>query len=287
MTNKNNNTNNTNAFFNGKYMPINEVKISPFDRGFLLGDSIYEVVPVYDGKTLGGAQHFQRLMDGLNAIAIESPYTLSDWEGICAPVVLPNQQAQLLYIQITRGAQQTRNHRFPIETSPTVLIFSIPFSPPIDINYQGCAAHLQTDLRWQRCDIKSTSLIANVLAYQQLHSDGASNDEALLVRDALVVEAPSSNLFMVKNTVIFTPPTDNILSGVTRGLILEIAKKLAIEVQEQAPDVQMLMQADEIWVSNSMEELKPIISVDGQPIGPGVPGEIWKQVFTAYQLLKG
>jgi len=284
MTNKNSKTL---AFFNGSYMSIDKVAISPFDRGFLLGDSIYEVVPVYRGKTLGGAQHYQRLMDGLKAIGIQSPYTLSDWAGICAPVLLADEEAQLLYLQVTRGDEQVRNHRFPIEAPPTVLIFSIPFTSPIDKDYPGCAAHLQDDLRWQRCNIKSTSLMGNVLAYQQLHSDGVGNDEALLVRDGFVVEAPSSNLFMVKNGVIFTPGIDNILPGVTRALLIDIALNLAIEVREQAPSIEMLKRADEVWVSNSMEELKPIVSIDGQPIGLGVPGEIWRQLFAGYQQLKG
>lgn len=283
MTNKNNNTP---AFFNGRYTTIDQVAISPFDRGFLLGDSLYEVVPVYDGSMLGGREHFRRLMDGLESIGIESPYTLADWPGVASPVLQQDEAAQLLYIQVTRGDEQTRKHRFPIDVSPTVLIFSIPFTPPIDENYQGCAGHLQDDLRWQRCNIKSTSLMGNVLAYQQLYADGFANDEALLVRDGLVVEAPSSNLFMAKDGVIFTPPVDNILPGITRTLVIDIARQWGLEVREQAPDIATFLKADEVWVTNSMEELKPVVSIDGKAVGQGLPGDIWRLLFKGFQALK-
>lgn len=283
MTNKNNKTP---AFFNGRYTTIDQVTISPFDRGFLLGDSIYEVIPVYNGKMLGGEKHCQRLMDGLNSVGIRSPYTLIDWQGIASHVLMKEEASQLLYIQVSRGDEQIRKHRFPIETAPTVLIFPIPFSPPIHENYPGCAGHLHDDLRWKRCNVKSTSLMGNVLSYLQLYHDGVPNDEALLVRDGRVVEAPSSNLFMAKDGVIFTPPVDNILPGITRALVIDIALSLGMEIREQAPDIEMLKTADEVWVTNSMEELKPIISINGQPVGKNVPGEIWLQLFKGFQAIK-
>ena len=282
MTNKNN----TPAFFNGNYMPISQVCISPFDRGFLLGDSIYEVVPVYHGKMLGGKEHLQRLLNGLTSIGIQSPYSVDDWAGVCAPVILESEAAQLLYIQVTRGDEQVRKHRFPVASSPTVLIFPIPFSPPIDASYLGCAAHLQEDLRWQRCDVKSTSLMGNVLAYQQLHQEGAADDEALLVRNGLVVEAPSSNLFMAKGNTIYTPPIDNILPGITRALVISTAKRAGYDVKEQSPNPLQLKEADEVWVTNSYEELKAITSIDGHPVGSGLPGDIWRRLLDEYQKLK-
>lgn len=283
MTNKNNAMT---AFFNGEYMPIDQVAISPFDRGFLLGDSIYEAIPAYAGNMLDSKKHFQRLMDGLAAVGIESSYTLAQWSVIAAPVLQDNEPTQLLYIQVTRGAQESRNHRFPIDCSPTVLMFPVIFIPSIDSEYLGCPAHLQQDLRWQRCDIKSTSLMGNVLAYRQLYNEGVNQHEALLVRDGLVVEAPSSNLFMAKDGVIYTPPVDNILPGVTRALVIELAQKLEIPVIEKSPNILTLKNADEVWVTNSMEELKPIISIDSDEIGNGVPGPIWKLLFTHFQALK-
>lgn len=282
MTNKNNPTT---AFYNGEYLPIDQVCISPFDRGFLLGDSIYEAIPAYQNQMLAGDKHLQRLSEGLEAVGIENPYSLTQWSKICERVIAEDNN-QLIYIQVTRGNEQQRKHRFPVEATPTVLVFAIPFTTPFDINYAGCAAHLQTDLRWQRCNVKSTSLMGNILAYRQLYTDGLANDEALLVRDNLVVEAPSSNLFMVKDRVIYTPPLDNILPGVTRALVIELAIKLGFTVQESAPSVAQLMNADEVWVSNSIEELKPITSVDNQLIATGTTGEVWKQLFREFQVLK-
>lgn len=275
------------AFFNGKYMPVAEVAISPFDRGFLFGDSIYEVIPVYNGKMLGGDLHLQRLINGLIAIGITSPYALSDWRTIARTVLATREAAQMLYIQVSRGAEASRKHRFPIVSEPTVLIFSTPFTPSVSLDYQGCAATLQPDKRWQHCDIKATSLLANVLAYQQLYCDDAAHNEALFVRDGVVVEAASSNLFMVKDNQIYTPPIDNILPGITRHIILQIAAKLQYQVCELAPTPIMLKDADEVWVSNSIEELKPVISIDGQMIGSGVPGKVWRELFLHYQHKKG
>ena len=283
MTNQNNEYS---AFFNGLYMPIEAVAISPFDRGFLLGDSIYEAIPAYHNHMLASEQHLQRLINGLNGVGIKSPFNTEQWTDICNRILLPNQDEQLIYMQVTRGNEQQRKHRFPVTAEPTVLVFSIPFSSLIDAQYKGCAAHLQNDLRWQCCHVKSTSLMGNVLAYRQLHLDGVANDEALLVRDGLVVEAPSSNLFIVKNSIIYTPPVDNILPGVTRALVIDIAIQQGYEVKEIAPTIKQLKSADEVWVTNSLEELKPIISVDNQPIATGQPGDVWRQLFNEFQTLK-
>jgi D-alanine transaminase len=283
MTNKNNKYS---AFFNGQYMPIEAVAISPFDRGFLLGDSIYEAIPAYHNHMLASELHLQRLSDGLHSVGIKSPFSTEQWTDICNRILLPNQDEQLVYIQVTRGNEQQRKHRFPVTAEPTVLVFSIPFNSPIDAQYKGCAAHLQNDLRWQCCHVKSTSLMANVLSYRQLHLDGVANDEALLVRDGLVVEAPSSNLFIAKNTTIYTPPVDNILPGVTRALVIDIAIQQGYEVKEITPSIKQLKNADEVWVTNSLEEIKPIISVDNQPIATGQPGDIWRQLFDAFQTFK-
>ncbi|MBY4675412.1 aminotransferase class IV [Marinobacterium arenosum] len=274
------------AYFNGRYMALDEVAISPLDRGFLLGDSIYEVIPVYHGVGLGAERHWQRLMAGLQAVGIESPYALSDWPGVAAPLLSADEPAQMLYVQVTRGVEGSRKHRFPVLAEPTVLLFSTSFQPPIDGSYAGCAGHLQADLRWQRCNVKSTSLMGNVLAYRQLYTDGVADDEALLVRDGRVVEAPSSNLFIACDGVIRTPPLDNILPGVSRSLVIELARGEGLKVIEQAPDIAQLTAADEVWVTNSYEELKPIVTVDGDPIGSGRPGPVWRCLLERYQALK-
>ncbi|MGB1238717.1 MAG: aminotransferase class IV [Pseudomonadales bacterium] len=275
-----------NAFFNGQYVPIDQVAISPFDRGFLLGDSIYEAVPAYNGTLLGAERHFQRLLDGLSGVGIASPYSLTDWHGIAAPLIDPTQSSQLLYIHVTRGCEGQRKHRFPVAATPTVLIFTIPFALEIDLNYLGCTAHTMDDLRWQRCNLKSSSLMGNVMAYRELYQRGVPQDEALLVRHGKVVEAPSSNLFCVLNGVIYTPPVENILPGVTRALVIELARAHGFELRETAPSLAQLLSADEVWVTNSMEELKPIVCIDGHTIGNAVPGPVWKALFSAFQGLK-
>lgn len=274
------------AFFNGKYMLLNEVAISPFDRGFLFGDSIYEVIPVYSGKMLEGELHLQRLLSGLSAVGIESPYSLLEWRGLITNIIIGAEATQMIYIQVTRGVEESRNHRFPIKALPSVLIFATPFTSPVDLSYPGCFATLQTDKRWQNCHIKATSLLANVMAYRQLYLEDKPQDEALFIRNGYVVEAASSNLFMVKDKVIYTPPIDNILPGVTRHIILQIAKKLHYQVHEIAPDANTLEKADEVWVSNSIEELKPIIKIDDHCIGSGKPGEVWREFWLHYQSKK-
>lgn len=286
MANDKTNNSDSAAYFNGQYIPLSQVSISPLDRGFLFGDGIYEVVPVYNGKPLGGEQHWQRLLEGLEAVDIPLGYSVQELKDIAQPLLPSNQPSQMLYVQITRGVEAVRKHRFPVEAKPTVLMFSTPFTPPFDKTYQGCDAYFQEDLRWQRCSIKSTSLMGNVLAYQQLAQNGVPNSEALLVRDTHVVEAPSSNLFIAKDGIIYTPPVDNILAGVTRKLIIEIAEKQGIEVRQVSPTVTEVKQADEVWVSNSYEELKPITYIEGEKVGEGKPGPIWQCLFSSYQRLK-
>lgn len=280
------NNNDLPAYYNGKYMSLSQVSISPLDRGFLFGDSVYEVIPVYQGKPLGGAEHWQRLMMSLEDIGMTSPYSIADLEEIVNPLLDQAQAAQFLYVQITRGVESSRKHRFPVKAQPTILIYSQAFEPPINLDYAGCDGHFQKDLRWQKCQVKSTSLMGNVLAYQTLYHSGYENDEALLVRDGLIVEAPSSNVFMVKNGQILTPPLDNILAGVTRNKVIQLIQSLGLPFCERAPSMKEAQEADEIFVTNSYEELKPLVNLAGSAVGNGKPGPIWQQLFSAYQALK-
>ena len=274
------------AFYNGDFMTLSQVNISPLDRGFLFGDSVYEVIPAFNGNLLGGVEHFQRLITSLESIGLSLPYSIDDLLSISQSLLAKRQPNVLLYVQITRGVEATRKHRFPVKASPTILIYAQPFEVPFGLDYSGSHAHFHEDLRWQKCDIKTTSLMGNILAYQQLYQQGHENDEALLVRGEFVVEAPSSNLFMMKNGTIYTPPLDNILTGVTRDKVIQLIKEAGLPLIESAPTKDSILAADEVWLTNSLEELKPIICVDGQTIGTGVPGPIWKQLFSAYQKLK-
>lgn len=275
-----------NAYFNGEYMPLSHVSISPLDRGFLLGDGVYEAIPAYNGTLLAGEWHWQRLLNGLQSAGINPGLSAEDLNQIAAGLMDAGEPESLLYIQITRGAEAMRKHRFPVTSEPTILMFPIAFSAPISLDYDGCSAWFQDDLRWQRCSIKSISLMGNVLAYRQLFLDGVASDEALLVRDGNVVEAPSSNVFIVSNSEIITPPLDNILPGVTRNLVIALARSEGYVMTERAISKQEVQAADEIWVTNSMEELKPVVMLEGKPVGDGRPGAIWQQLYTAFQALK-
>ncbi|MGB0944819.1 MAG: aminotransferase class IV [Marinomonas sp.] len=274
------------AFYNGDFMTLSQVSISPMDRGFLFGDSVYEVIPAFHGQMLGDFEHFQRLMQSLTKIDLNLPYSIDDLMSICQPLLSDKNACELIYIQVTRGVEAIRKHRFPVMAEPTVLIYSQPYDVPFALDYQGSHAYFQEDLRWQKCDIKSTSLMGNILSYQQLYQQGHENDEALLVRDELVVEAPSSNLFIVKGKVVYTPPLNNILAGVTRDLVIKLIHEASLELEEITPTKEMLLDADEVWLTNSIEELKPIITIEGKSIGSGKPGPIWQQLFSAYQELK-
>ena len=274
------------AFYNGDFMTLSQVSISPMDRGFLFGDSVYEVVPAFHGQLLGAHEHLQRLMQSLAKIDLSLPYSFDDLMSVCQSLLSEQQACELIYIQVTRGVEAIRKHRFPVTAEPTILIYSQPYDVPFTLDYQGSHAYFQEDLRWQKCEIKTTSLMGNILAYQQLYQQGHENDEALLVRDELVVEAPSSNLFMVKDKVIYTPPLDNILAGVTRDLVVKLIHKSSFDLKEISPSKAMLLNADEVWLTNSIEELKPIITIEGKNIGSGNPGPIWLQLFSAYQELK-
>ncbi len=275
------------GFLNGDYLPLKDIQISPFDRGFLFGDGIYEVTPIYNNKPLGEKEHYQRLIKSLAEVGIKSPYTLEEWTEKMNPLLDANNSAEMLYIQVTRGVEPVRKHRFPVDVLPTVFAFVMSFKPPISLDYQGCSAHLLPDLRWQRCDVKSISLIGNILAYHQLYEKGAEKDEALLTRtdgkNTHIVECPSSNIFAVVDDVIVTPPLDNILVGVTRGMVIEDAKRLGLPIIECPLSVENLARASEVWVTNSYEELKPVVKIDGKPVGDGKTGQIWEQLFSAYQ----
>lgn len=279
------------AFFNGEYLPLKDIRISPFDRGYLFGDGIYEVTPIYNNKPLGEKEHYQRLIKSLADVGIKSPYSIEEWAEKMNPLLNPNNSAEMLYIQVTRGVEPVRKHRFPVTVEPTVFAFVMSIKPPINLDYQGCQAHLLPDLRWQRCHVKSISLMGNILSYHQLYEKGVESDEALLTRtdgkNTFVVEAPSSNVFAVIDDVIVTPPLDNILVGVTRGMVIEDAKRLGLPIVECPLSLENLKCASEVWVTNSYEELKPVVSIDGVPVGNGKPAKIWKQLFNAYQERKG
>jgi len=272
------------VFLNGKMLPIEEAKISVLDRGFLLGDGVYEVIPSYGGKLFRLSQHMQRLQSSLEAIKVTNPYSEAEWGKILTELVSHDPSAdQSVYLQVTRGVAPKRDHAFPAEVVPTVFAMSNPILPVSEeVLKQGISAITLNDIRWERCDIKAITLLANVMLRQQAQDEGAA--EAILVSDGFAHEGAASNLFMVKDGQIITPPKDNqLLPGVTRDLVLELAQQHQIPYQERPVKENELSQADEIWMTSSTKEILPVTKLNDIIVKDGLPGPMWLKMITFYR----
>ncbi len=279
------------AFLNGSYLPIEEAKISPLDRGFLFGDGIYEVIPSYGGKMVGFGPHISRMNDGLDAIKIRLGWSENQWREMCETICEKNGSGNLgVYLHITRGADNKRNHAYPEGVEPTVFAFTfeIPEPPVPDRNtatpYTCSTAH---DLRWGRCNIKSISLLGNVMHYQQGYEKG--DGEILLYNDANeLTECGACNAFIVKNGVVATPPIDDqILAGITRQIALKALRTDGtIPVEERVITMDQVWDADEVWISSSSKEIAPVVKLDGKPVGDGKVGPVWEKATKIYQAAK-
>ena len=279
------------AFLNGSYMPIEEVKISPLDRGFLFGDGIYEVIPSYHGKTVGLGPHIARMNDGLNAVEIKLNWSDDQWHELCTTLCEKNGNGNLgIYLHVTRGADTKRHHAYPTGIEPTVFAYTFEIlEPPVpDRNtvkpYTCSTAH---DLRWHRCNIKSIALLGNVMHFQQGHIKG--DGEVLLYNDNdELTECGACNAFVVKDGVVATPPLDSqILPGITRALTLKVLREDgSIPVEERVITMDEVRNADEIWITSSSKELAPVIKLDGNPVGDGKVGKIWEAAAKLYQAQK-
>ncbi|EKD77087.1 MAG: hypothetical protein ACD_42C00484G0002 [uncultured bacterium] len=277
------------VYLNGEYLPQEKATISIMDRGFLFGDGVYEVVPVFNGKFFGFDKHMQRMEKSLSAIEISNPHTILEWETIFKTLLKKNNIANgnfSCYCQITRGAEITRSHTFSDTIKPTVVAFITSFkSKSIDELEKGFAAITQDDSRHQNCHIKAINLLPNILLMQKAKRFGAI--EAILIRDDEIQECTSSNIFIVKNNELFTPPlTHHILSGVTRDLILAVAKENKIICHEIRITPEMLKNADEVFVTGSVKEVCPITTIDNHPVGNGKTGPVWKKIVTLYEKQK-
>lgn len=272
------------AYLNGEFLLLENAKISVLDRGFIFADGVYEVIPVYQGRCFELDQHLQRLENSLSKIQLINPLSRQQWQAVIAELIEKNGLGhQNIYLQVTRGAAM-RDHKFPNNVVPTVLLWSTPFTPPI-ANSSGVKTITCPDTRWLHCDIKSISLIANVLFRQQAIAAGA--DEAILIREGNVTEGAASNLFIVSKGVVMTHPKNQfILAGISREVILTLMKKAGIPYQEVVFSEETLRQADEIWLSSSLREVSPVTVVDGKPVGNGKPGDVWMQVWELFQIYK-
>ncbi|WP_018873409.1 D-amino acid aminotransferase [Thioalkalivibrio sp. ALJ16] len=277
------------AYFNGEYLPLDAVRISPLDRGFLFGDSVYEVIPSYGGRFFLLEQHLQRLERSLAAIRLASPHEPSQWrerlEGLLQRNGDPATPDLGIYLQVTRGVAP-RDHAFPAEAQPTILAMVSPIRPLSEtIRDQGVAAVTAPDQRWAHCDIKATTLLANVLARQGATEQGAQ--EAILLRDGQVTEGAASNVLVVVDGEVITPPlAATVLPGVTRSLVLKLARSAGYPVAERNLSEHELRRADEVWLTSSTREVLPVTRLDDQPVGDGRPGPVWQRIHAAYQVAK-
>ncbi|MDN4503466.1 D-amino acid aminotransferase [Alteromonadaceae bacterium BrNp21-10] len=275
------------AYLNGEYLPLTEARISPLDRGFLFGDGLYEVIPSYGGKLVGFSAHIQRFQSGMQTIQLKHDWTEQQWREVVTSLIEQNGSGDLgVYIHISRGADTKRLHAFPDNVTPTVFLFTyeLPPAPSADLaKAKGLRVVSSEDMRWQHCNIKTTSLLGNVLHYQQGFAKGV-NETILFNQQQQLTEASSCNVFIVKNGVIKTPPLDNhLLPGITRYMLLDILRKDgSIEVQECAISMDQVRDADEVWLTSSSKDIAPVIELDGQPVADGKIGPMWLRAMQIY-----
>ncbi|NOV28371.1 D-amino acid aminotransferase [Methylomonas sp. ZR1] len=271
------------VYLNGAYLPLADAKVSVLDRGFLFGDGVYEVIPAYNGRLFRLEDHIARLNNSLDGIRLPLPHSVADWEAIFRPL-LADDRDQYIYLQVTRGYAPKRDHGFPEQIVPTIFAMSAdikPFAGRID----GIKAITLDDTRWQLCNIKAITLLSNILLRQEALDQGCA--EAILVRNGYVVEGAASNLFAVLDGELITPPKSHeILPGITRDLILELAAAHNIPYQEDIIALEALHNASEIWVASSTREIVPVIELDGRQVGDGKPGPVWKHMDDLLQAYK-
>lgn len=270
------------VYLNGEFLPLVEAQVSVLDRGFLFGDGVYEVIPVYGGKPFRLAEHLRRLRNSLDEVRIDPPVTPAELEHIVTRLI-SGQGDESVYVQITRGYAPKRDHAFPSQPRPTVFAMCTPIQPLPEP--AGVKAITLPDIRWRRCDIKAITLLPNVLLRQEAVEQGCA--EAILVRDGYATEGAASNVFAVLDGVVVTPPKGpDLLPGITRDMVLELALAAGMACREGPIAAAELPRAAEIWLTSSTREILPVILLDGQAVGDGRPGPIWRRVVDLYQAYK-
>ncbi|HTE41251.1 MAG TPA: D-amino acid aminotransferase [Steroidobacteraceae bacterium] len=271
------------CYLNGEYTRLDAARVSPLDRGFLFADSVYEVLPVYDGRMYRFREHFDRLARSLAEIRIASPHTHEEWLLLLTRLVAENgARTSYIYVQVTRGMEFGRNHTFPADSKPTVFALCSPLPDLTDaIRESGVSAITIQDFRWRRCDIKSTMLLANVLMKQAAAEVGAN--EAIIVDGSNVLEGSSTSVYVIRHGVIVTPPNSiRILPGTTRDAVLELAKNV-IPCAVRSIDIDELSKADEVWISAATRDVLPVTSIDGNAVGTGQPGPLWQRMIELFE----
>ncbi|HEY5103319.1 MAG TPA: aminotransferase class IV [Steroidobacteraceae bacterium] len=275
------------CYVNGEYLPFEAARISPFDRGFLFGDGVYEVMPVYADRPFRFGAHTARLTRSLAAIHMQDPHTNEQWRHIFASLLAKNGSAdQALYWQVTRGVERGRNQApLPI-LSHTVFVFSAPLTlPSAAIREHGIACVTAPDMRWARCDIKAISLLANILLRELATESNAA--ETIMLRDGNLTEGSSSAVHVVIKGELRSPEqSPGILPSTTRGVVEELAARAGISQRAMPVSEAQLRAADEIWISSALREILPVTTLDGAPVGSGRPGRIWHRVYNELQQYK-
>jgi D-alanine transaminase len=274
------------VYLNGDFLPEEDACVSVLDRGFIFGDGVYEVIPAYGRRLFRLQGHLERLQNSLDGVRITNPHTPDEWHYLIEKIIDANAgEDQSVYLQITRGAAK-RDHAFPSDAKPTVLIMSNPMSAAdTALLKSGVSAITTEDIRWIYCHIKAICLLPNVLLRQK--AIDAQSAEAILIRDGLATEGAASNLFVVHEGIIRTPPKGPLLlPGITRDLVIELAAENQIPYEEANILEADLARAEEIWLTSSTKEILAVTQLDGKPVGNGNPGPLWERMYGLYQQYK-
>ena len=273
------------VYLNGRFIPLEQATVSVLDRGFNFADGIYEIIPVFSGRPFRLPEHLERLENSLSGISLSLDYDSRKWRSVLDELVNLNQVSgdSTVYIQVTRGAAE-RNHFYQSGYTPTVFVMCKPLSG-LDVS-MGISAILHQDIRWEYCHIKSVALLPNVLLKQYARDKDGSH-EAILSRDGYVTEGAASNVFIVLDNTVRTPPKSNrLLPGITRDLVVELIGKSGDPCLEVPVAEKELLQADEIWITSSTLGVAPVVRLDGAPVGGGKPGPVWRDTNDRYQAFK-
>ncbi len=272
------------AHLNGRFLPLAEAHISPLDRGFLFGDGVYEVIPAYAGRLFHLPAHLKRLQYSLDGIRLKNPLSDAQWTALLEELVVKNGgRDQAVYLQVSRGADAGRDHSFPAAIPATVFAMSSPLAQlSEELRTQGARAVTLPDIRWQRCDIKCTSLLGNVLLRQQATEAGCH--EGILLRDGHATEGTASGLFIVEDGVLVAPPDGpELLPSITRDVVLMLAGRIHMPVRRGRIPQASLHRAEEVWFVSSTREVYPVTEIDGRPAGGGKPGIYWQRMYALFQ----
>ena len=274
------------VYLNGEFMPLESARIPVLDRGFIFGDGVYEVIPVYSRHPFRLPEHLARFKRSHDAIRLDYPASDAEWTRLVHDLIARNaSDDQSVYLQVTRGVAK-RDHAFPKGVKPTVFGMSSPLSTPArEAVENGVQAVSAIDYRWQKCDIKSTSLLANCMLRQVAEDAGAA--EVVMFREGFLTEGSSSNVFAVKNGTIYAPPKNNlVLPGITYDVVLELAQANRLPHEVRPIGEPEVYKADEIWVTSSTKEVLAVTALDGKPVGSGKPGAVFRRMHQLYQDFK-